>query len=49
MAMAQYDAMRKEIDELCFENDTVRKDLNASVIELNTTQERLGLMIQSEE
>ena len=30
MAMAQYDSMKKEIDELFFENDTLRKDLNAS-------------------
>lgn len=49
MAATQYESMKKEVDELSFENHTLRKDFNESTKLLRQTQEKLNDFERKEE
>ena len=48
MAMAQYDAMKKDIDDLMFENSTLQKDYKEATKVLAETQEKLAQKVYEE-
>ena len=49
MAQQQYDQMKKDMDDLMFDNTTLKKDLAASSSLLKETQEQLNELLQREE
>ena len=50
LAAAQYEGMKRELDELAFENQTLKKDYNESTKLLRETQEKYHeLMAEREE
>lgn len=48
LALAQYDSMKREIDELMFENTALRNDVQNAASQLKETQQRLGQMMEQE-
>jgi len=48
LAAAQYDSMKKELDELAFQNQTLRKDFAESTKLLRQTQDKLFELEQQE-
>ena len=46
MAVAQYEAMKKETDELAFQNQTLRKDYEECRRQLSLTQSDLNRKMQ---
>ena len=49
MAVAQYDAMKKEVDELAFQNQTLRKDYEECRRQLSLTQSDLNRKLVEEQ
>ena len=49
MAVAQYESMKQEVDELSFKNSTLRKDYEECKKQLNLVTQDLNFKLKEEE